>query len=120
MKKQELLNFICDIYNIDKCNDMILKQIHKYVTERGYEYIEIARALSYFVDIQGNEPQLKYGIGIVPYIFKEAQDYYKKLKQQKEEQIKAAKENKKIDNSIICCKLKKENKRKRNIDINKL
>ena len=85
MTKQELLKFICDIYGIDECNSMILRQINKYVTEHRCDYIDIARALSYFVDVEGKTPDIKYGIGIVPDKLEESKKYFEKLRRERED-----------------------------------
>ena len=90
MTKQELEQFICEIFQIDECTSMILRQINKYVTERRYDYKNIARALSYYVDVQGNTLDIKYGIGIVPLVMNDALKYFEQLKKQQEEQRQAA------------------------------
>jgi hypothetical protein len=90
MTKQELVTFICDLFNINKCNDMILRQINKYVTEHGYSYKDIARALCYFTDIQGKTVDLKYGIGIVPFVIDEARRYFEQERKAREAQKRAA------------------------------
>ena len=126
MNKKELLDWICDIFGIEKCNEMILKQINKYVTERGYNYKDIARALTYYVDVKNNKPDIKYGIGIVPYVIDEARAYYENLKRIKEEQMRAAELEKKrqlnqIENKGIFIQLsKKKTIHKKTINIDKL
>ncbi len=101
MTKQELQAFICDIFQIDECTSLILRQINKYVTERRYDYKNIARALSYYVDVQGNTLELKYGIGIVPLVMNDALKYFEQLKRQQEEQRQAAEEASKKQAPVI-------------------
>lgn len=122
MTKQELLKFICDIYGINECNSMILRQINKYVTEHRYDYIDIARALSYFIDVQGKPANPQYGIAIVPYVMDDAKKYYDNLRRQKEEQLKAAEKLKKNNGNtkVIQCKTPKKNKNKKRIKIEEL
>lgn len=121
MTKQELLKFICDMYGISTCTEIILKQINKYVTERGYKYIEIARALSYFVDVQGNKPEIKYGIAIVPFVMEESRKYFEELKRQKEEQLRAVEASKSKDIIVIHCKIRNDKTiKKKKIDINNI
>lgn len=123
MTKKELIQFICEMFNVTECPEMILRQIHKYVTERRYDYLDIARALSYFVDIQGNTPQIKYGIGIVPVIMEQSRRYFKEQEEQRKQQIKAAEQAKK-DNQLkkeIYIKVSdKKTLKKPRIDISKL
>ena len=123
MNKQELTEFISDMFNVNECPEMILRQIHKYVTERRYDYLEIARALSYFVDIQGNTLQIKYGIGIVPVVMEQSRRYFKEQEEQRKQQIKAAEQAKKDNQPKKEIYIKVNDKKtlkKPRIDISKL
>ena len=105
----------------EECNTMVLKQIHRYVKECGYSYIDIARALSYYADIQGNTLDPKYGIGIVRFVMNDSRKYFEQLRLQKEAQLKKAKENENKETKIIKCSIKnKKTIRKNQIDISKL
>lgn len=107
----------------EECNAMILRQINKYVNEHGWSYKDIARAFAYYVEVQGNTPDPKYGIGIVRFVMDDARKYYDALQKQKEAQIKAANEQKnKEQNKIIITVAPDRQKtiKKRNIDISKL
>lgn len=95
MTKAELCKIICDLTGWEKCNEMILRQINKYVTEHGWSYIEIARAFAYFVEVEGNKPDPQYGIAIVKFKMEAARKYYMELEKQKkkdQERIERAKE----------------------------
>lgn len=123
MTKQELIQFICDMFNVSECTEMILRQIHKYVTERRYDYLEIARALSYYVDVCNGTLDIKYGIGIVVAVMDEACKYFKGLELQRQQQIKAAEEAKKKEQpqEIKIATMPRQKKKKRpHIDISKL
>ena len=122
MTKQELLKFICDMYGIDECNSMILKQINKYVTEHRCDYIDIARALSYFVDVEGGMPDIKFGIGIVESRLEISKKYFEKLRREKEERLRAAERLKKnsANTKVIQCKMPQKNKNKKRIKIEEL
>ena len=122
MTKQELIQFICDMFNVSECTEMILRQIHKYVTERRYDYLEIARALSYYVDVQGESLQIKYGIGIVPFVMDAARKYYKQQEEQKVQQLRAAEKAKQNQpQQQIHVKVSNKNTiKKPHIDMNKL
>lgn len=121
MNKEELCKFICDLFGWDECNTMVLKQINKYVRECGYSYIEMARALSYYVDVQGNTLDPKYGIGIVKFVMTDSRKHFEQLRLQKEAQLKKASETKSMETTTIKCSLKKKKTIKKNqIDISKL
>ena len=104
MTKQELCKKLAMLLKVDKCNDMILRQINKYVTEHGWSYLDIARAFAYFVEIEGNVPDPRYGIAIVKFKMEEARKYFaaQELKQQQEkERIKRAQELEKKETKVI-------------------
>jgi hypothetical protein len=55
----------------------IQKQIKQYVEEYHYTYSGIHKALVYFYEVKGNSiEKANNGIGIVPYIYKDAYNYY--------------------------------------------
>ena len=120
MTKQELLNFICEICEITECNDIILRQINKYVTGHGFSYKDIARALCYYVDVMGKKIQLQYGIGIVPFVMKEAQQYFEQERKKQEEQRRAAQTTENITVMRVGPLPAKKSIRKRHIDISQL
>ena len=124
MTKKELCDIICHFLGCEECNAMVLRQINKYVTEHGWSYKDIARAFAYYVEVQGNPPDPKYGIGIVRFVMDDAKKYYSALERQKEEQIKAAEKAKQEQNTkkIIITTVSERQKtiRRHNIDIEKL
>lgn len=118
--KEELNKLICELYSIPKITPLIRKQINKFVLELGLSYKEIAQALYFFIEVEKREPELKYGIGIVPHTLADAKNYFKKLKKQKEEQIKSVKiANSKPDIILQVTHIKKRAKNK-TIDIESL
>lgn len=123
MTKIELMKFICELYGFKDCPFAIQKQINKQVTEHGYSYKEIARALAFYVEIKKGQLEQKYGIAIVPYVMDEARRYYAKLEQQINEQKQQAeqtKANKKEQRIIKCDVIKSSGAKKHQIDLNKL
>ena len=54
-----------------------LKQINQYINEYHYSYSGILKSLTYFYEIKGNSlDKANGGIGIVPYVYKNAYNYY--------------------------------------------
>lgn len=122
MEKQELIDWICDLFQIEQCPQQILGQIHKFTRERGYSYKDIARALAFYVEVDGGKLEPKYGIGIVPFVMERAQAYFKKLELEKEQQRRAAQTHKKenrVTTTISCTVNQKKPKRKQ-IDISQI
>jgi hypothetical protein len=79
--KAQLEEVICDLFKIDKPSKMMLSQITRFVTgqEYGYTYLDIARSLAFFIEEQGNQPDIEKGIGIVPWVIDEAKKFYNQL-----------------------------------------
>ena len=75
--KKELDDYIIQLLKIDFVDARIRKQINKYVEEYQYTYSGIKKALVYFYEIKGNSiEKANGGIGIVPFVYKNAFDYY--------------------------------------------
>lgn len=55
----------------------VRKQINTYIEQYQYTYSGIRKALVYFYEIKGNSTEkANGGIGIVPYVYKDAFNYY--------------------------------------------
>lgn len=75
--KTNLEKYILKLFNIDFLNPRIKKQISEYVNVYHYSYSSIQKALVYFFEIKGNSiEKANGGIGIVPYIYDEARNYF--------------------------------------------
>lgn len=123
MEKEELLEYICEWYGINECTQQILNQIYKFTTERRYTYKEIARALSFYIDVQHNQPELKYGIAIVPYVMEDARKFFRQKEEEKQRQLDAAKSHQQepvSTNTIKCEPKSTKTIRKRRIEISDL
>lgn len=96
LKKEEedktaLENYILKLLNESYISPRVRKQINQYINEYKFSYTGIRKALVYFYEIQGNSiEKANGGIGIVPYIYKDAYNYYYSLwlaKQKNENKI---------------------------------
>ena len=77
---EALENYIKKLFNETYINARIRKQLKIFKDQYNYTYSGILKALIYFFDIKGNSIEnANGGIGIVPYIYKEAFDYYYSL-----------------------------------------
>lgn len=77
--RNDLINYICKIYNYKGPGPVINKQIKTFHDELGYTYSGILKCLVYFYEVKKNDPKKATGIGIVPYIWKDAENYYYNL-----------------------------------------
>ena len=74
---EKLDKYIMKLFHTDYVNPRIQKQIKNYITEYNFSYSGILNALIYFFEIKGNSIEKAHdGIGIVPYIYKDAYNYY--------------------------------------------
>lgn len=75
--KEELEAYIMQLFNTDYVDARIQKQIKQYHEEYNFTYSGMRKALIYFYEIKGNSLEKSNGgIGILPYIYKRAHDYY--------------------------------------------
>lgn len=87
MRKQhrnDLHNYICELYGVSVPNPLILRQIKEYQEVNKFTLKGIELALRYFHDIQGNsildnKDDKIQGIGIVTWIYEEAKSHYIKM-----------------------------------------
>lgn len=73
-QRRHLIGYILKLQGADKPNGLVLKQI-KDLSEQGYSYIGIESTLRYFHEIKEN-PIVGTGIGIVPFVYDEAKEWY--------------------------------------------
>lgn len=72
-----LEEYIKKLLNLDSINAKIKKQIADYHNNQKYSYTGILKALTYFYDVKGNSTEkANCGIGIVPYVYQDAYNYY--------------------------------------------
>ena len=73
----DLDNYIMQLFKIDYVDARIRKQIKQYREEYNYTYSGIRKALVYFYEVKGNPiEKANGGIGIVPYVYQNAYNYY--------------------------------------------
>ena len=77
---EALDEYIKKLFNEKYVSARIKKQIKDYKEQYGFTTSGILRSLVYFYEIQGNSiEQANGGIGIVPYIYNNAKEYYYKI-----------------------------------------
>lgn len=65
------------LFNMSYVDARIRKQINQYVDDYNFTYSGIKKALIYFFEIKGNSiEKANGGIGIVPYVYQQAYQYY--------------------------------------------
>jgi hypothetical protein len=75
--KIDLENYIMKLLKVDYIDVRVRKQIKQYREEYNYTYSGIHKALVYFYEVKGNPTEkANGGIGIVPYVYQNAYNYY--------------------------------------------
>lgn len=92
-ERDELVAYLCLILGLKKPGPTIERQIGMFMEKYGYTYVGMKQALEYFYEIQkhkDNRTIEKKSIGIIPYVYGEAQEYFRNQefrKKKMEEQI---------------------------------
>lgn len=82
--RNKLYKTISEIFGITFPTGLMLRQIKEYRNERGYSYKNIRFAVDYIYRKKKMEPIVSKGIALVPYFYDEMIDYYKDLKEKRE------------------------------------
>ena len=87
--KKELMENICRIFNFKAPGPKNMAYISKFYNQ-GMTFKGMTNTLIYFYDIKKNDiSKSNDGIGIIPYVYEEARNYYKneEMKRQKQKKI---------------------------------
>lgn len=82
---KELEDYIKKLFNYKALPERVNRQIREYTSKNGYTYSGILSALKYFFDVRHNTTEkANGGIGIVPYVYDQANLYWRDLWETKE------------------------------------
>ena len=94
---KELEEYIKKVFCENEINAKIKKQLAEFRKEYHYTYSGILKTLKWWFEVQGGSIDKSLGgIGIVPYIYKEAEQYYYKIFEAQKKNI-----NKNINQEVI-------------------
>lgn len=75
--RQALEEYIIQLFNLKHMDGRITLQIKKFIQDYNYTYSGILRTLKYFYEVKKNDlSKSNNGIGIVPWVYQEAYNYY--------------------------------------------
>lgn len=100
--RKELEQLICEVLGYKTVPPMVSKQINRFILDYNMSFKEIARCLVWYVEVHGAVMKPEYGIGILPNIREQAEQYFIQL--ELDQQKQAAEANKVAeyqDNNII-------------------
>ncbi len=112
--KDDLVEYICRLFGLKRPGPTVYSQLKNFMEKYShYTFKGVKNALIYFYEVQKNSTKnSKQGIGIVPYIYDEAFQYFSKLGN-KQNKIKESL-NKQLDKEVQVIKAteKKETNKK--------
>lgn len=121
--KQELEKIVCEVMEIDTITPQLRKQISKYILEDKMTYLEIARCVVYYKEVENGVCKVIYGLWFVPSVREKAAKYFKKLEEEKaQQQLEAQKLVEYQENNIIfnIQALKHKKRKPRQLDISSI
>lgn len=100
--------------NENKPGPLIITQLKKYMSQNPhYTYKGVLNALKYFYEVKkGQKKKANEGIGIVPYVYDEAQEYFRNLSEKQEKIAKVVEQQLKKEPIVIRVEKDKERKEK--------
>ena len=75
--KEDLENYIMNLLGEEFISPKVRKQISNYIETYDFTYSGMKKALVYFYEVKGNDKsKANGGIGIIPYVYRDAYNYY--------------------------------------------
>lgn len=114
-EKDELVAYLCFIFGLKAPGPTITRQINTFIDKYHYTYTGMKQALQYFYEVKHNKDKNDIdnkSIGIIPYIYGEAQEYFNNL-EIKKERLRRQGKNISEDNVVIVKMQDKQIKRPR-------
>ena len=72
--------YIKELYGSDYDYPSISKQVESYIKNYNFTYSGMLKSLKWFYEVKHNDKENSNGrVGIIPYIYKDARDYYYQL-----------------------------------------
>ena len=74
--EEKLNDYVMDLFHMDYVPPLVKKQLNTYMEQYKYTYSGMLKALTYWYDIKKNPFQPDKGVAILPFVYKQAYDYY--------------------------------------------
>lgn len=81
---KDLIEYICDLYNIKAPTMVMVTQIKRFKEENNYTYQGMKATLEYFYILQNHSVEDSMGVGIIPYVYNETRLFYEEQREMKE------------------------------------
>lgn len=101
--KIQLENYIKELFNYKTLPEPVNRQIREYLIDKNYTYKGILKSLKYFYEIKNGDKEKAHGrIGIVPYVYEDAHNYYLALFETKEKNEQVVISDYVLPQKVIC------------------
>ena len=120
IEKEELSEYICRLFSLKAPGPRINAQLKSFFEKYpNYTHKGIKQALEYFYEIQKKPiEKANQGIGIVPYVYDSAQEYFNNISLRQERVAQALSNS--LDAQTQTIVVKKQEKKKQLYDLNNL
>jgi SPBc2 prophage-derived uncharacterized protein yorH len=83
--KDEIFKYVCELFGLKKPGPVIYSQLKRFMEKYPhYTYKGILNSLVYFYDVKhSSKKKSNEAIGIVPYVYDEAQEYFNTVEKKK-------------------------------------
>lgn len=115
-EREELEQYICKLYKIDRITGQMGQQINHYEKNLGYTIKGMELTLKYFHEILGRGVKEGSGLGIIPYVYEDATKQYQN-RLEVEEALKILKKPKEI---TVYVKKDRNERKKKHIDLDSI
>jgi hypothetical protein len=112
--REELCNYICKVFNLKAPGPRNYQLMKRYREENNYTYKGMLNSLKYFFEVKKNDIKKSCErIGIIPYVYDEAQNYYNKIDKKKEVMLRALEVNQTSNNIEVKVSTRPQKKKKK-------
>ena len=102
---EEIYNYLRYDLKIDVDFPALCAQAERYVKNNGYTYEGIYKTLRYYYGLENGDPSKSMGrIGIVPFVYDKAMDYYKRIEDYQEEVRQVVEEQIEKEDTVVITK----------------
>lgn len=110
-EKMELDAYICKLFGLKTAGPMNNILIKKFREQMGYNYNGMLNALKYYYEVKKRSTnRAEERVGIIPYVYQEAQEYYQRIEEQTRRIGDRAVETKAEEIQITLCSSEPEKK----------
>ena len=112
--KEELFKYICTLFGLKKPGPTVYSQLKNFMQKNNsYTYKGVLNSLKYFYEVKRNSTKnSNQGIGIVPYVYDEAYEYYEKINHKQSKIETKLNEQLNKDYKVVTVKEQKQKQKK--------